>query len=375
MCPDLKTSSPYAQAASDCSTCPAGYYCKAGIQTACTGVTTYCPQGVSAPVPATSGYYSILTSTNVGFLSTSQSICDLGYYCINASKYKCPKGTYGSTTGLISPSCSGQCTGGYFCDEGSTSPTSLPCGLASPGKYLDNDINAAKYYCPAGTASILIAADGKYTTPEDQLYAHRSGGDGLCSTGTTCINGVKSPTLQWAGPCSSVGNAYTLEVDAIRNGGAFGTLRLIGSRSFITADSTDSSSFLSITYLQADSSDPVTVSISSELDSKKFTLFGRTFAKDGFGIRTNTTLDFEARFLSGQSGPFTPYKLILKAQNKAYAISCTLTINTIQVNLPPVLPTSWSVPFEIPQGTVAGTVFGDPLIGISESKRAKCNFS
>lgn len=52
-------------------------------------------------------------------------------------------GTYGSSTGLSSADCSGNCTQGYFCAAGSTSPTQQPCG-------------GSQLYCPAVRLCIFV---------------------------------------------------------------------------------------------------------------------------------------------------------------------------------------------------------------------------
>jgi hypothetical protein len=37
----------------------------------------------------------------------------------------CPAGRYGDVAGLRSPSCSGECSEGFYCTEGSTTPTQV----------------------------------------------------------------------------------------------------------------------------------------------------------------------------------------------------------------------------------------------------------
>lgn len=52
--------------------------------------------------------------------------CPLGHFCpsgsILAKANKCPAGRYGSSRGLKTASCSGPCMEGHFCPIGSTSP-------------------------------------------------------------------------------------------------------------------------------------------------------------------------------------------------------------------------------------------------------------
>ena len=57
-------------------------------------------------------------------------LCALGMYCPDAGMtdaLACSGGRYGSTLGQSSSLCSGECTAGYFCPNGSTSPTQTPC--------------------------------------------------------------------------------------------------------------------------------------------------------------------------------------------------------------------------------------------------------
>ena len=62
----------------------------------------------------------------------------------------CPSGRYGSTYGLSTPSCSGYCSAGYYCPEGSQHFNQSECG--SPDKF-----------CPPGSPIPQIANIGYYT--------------------------------------------------------------------------------------------------------------------------------------------------------------------------------------------------------------------
>jgi hypothetical protein len=57
--------------------------------------------------------------------------CPVGQYCPtgNLSIFvPCPAGKYGSVEQLTTPECSGNCTAGYFCSQGSSSPSGQACG-------------------------------------------------------------------------------------------------------------------------------------------------------------------------------------------------------------------------------------------------------
>lgn len=116
--------------------------------------------------------YLTCTSSGVygsckGLTSPSCSgLCPVGYYCpegsTNATRYKCPAGRYGmplfakvsrlsdflitigATKGLTSSACSGICSAGYHCPEGSISPTQLQCGIvfSSIKTSIDNPITS-----------------------------------------------------------------------------------------------------------------------------------------------------------------------------------------------------------------------------------------
>lgn len=114
--------------ASVCSgKCVAGYYClegsTSGTQNTCGSVTKYCPEGASAPLSVRAGYY-----TDGGTLTTrtSEVLCPLGSYCEGDGYFKqCGAGLYGSVGGLSTPSCSGQCSEGFYCPMGSINATAV----------------------------------------------------------------------------------------------------------------------------------------------------------------------------------------------------------------------------------------------------------
>lgn len=56
--------------------------------------------------------------------------CDMGYYCIDGLKLRCPPGTYGSSIGLSNAICSGLCSSGWYCPIGSIFPRNIPCATS-----------------------------------------------------------------------------------------------------------------------------------------------------------------------------------------------------------------------------------------------------
>ncbi len=112
------------------TTCPAGYVCPIGtgvlsadIQ-GCGNATEYCPAGSPTRTATPSGFYSNPTPSGLYFNATR---CEPGRFCAGGISELCPAGRYGANSGLIVSGCSGNCSAGYFCPAGSTSPTQLNC--------------------------------------------------------------------------------------------------------------------------------------------------------------------------------------------------------------------------------------------------------
>jgi hypothetical protein len=117
-----------------------------------------CPEGTygnssGLATSVCSGY--CLTGKYCPSGSTTPTACPTGSYCPDGKiKVFCPSGTFGATRGLKDRSCSGLCTPGFYCPEGSVSPVSRYCpagkygdqaGLGDPACSGDCD---AGFYCP-----------------------------------------------------------------------------------------------------------------------------------------------------------------------------------------------------------------------------------
>ena len=173
--------------------CPAGYFCPLGTTNPIPcGTGNYCPLGSPAPFKISVGYYGL---SDIDAISNSQAqrICDPGHYCRNGSRFVCPGGTYGGTSGLSQEGCSGICLAGFYCPSGSTSATEMQCG-------------GAAYFCPAGSSRrgrVLLGGgvgpthlnDGAHysigTTPGDLGLLQRER-QKRCPAGSFCIGGIKS---------------------------------------------------------------------------------------------------------------------------------------------------------------------------------------
>ena len=104
--------------------------------------------------------------------------CEAGTYSTSgASKCTdCPGGTYGSTKGLASEACSGNCTAGYYCPAGSTSATQNSCTVGN--------------FCPEKSAS-PAACGGDLTSnanakAKTECYLTCSAGYYLAKSTTSC---------------------------------------------------------------------------------------------------------------------------------------------------------------------------------------------
>ena len=104
----------------------------------------------------------------------------------------CPAGRYGNVEGLTSAACSGMCAAGYWCGEGSTSPTQNAC--------VDGGSDGRAAFCPAGSGRPVAAAAGRRTVSHDHDYEtfpsaenRRMVSDVLCAPGHFCIDGVQHP--------------------------------------------------------------------------------------------------------------------------------------------------------------------------------------
>ena len=157
--------------------CEAGYYCVSGVRWNCGSKALYCPQQSTHPLVVDEGYYSAPLTVPVTNRK-EQVICSPGHYCTAGSMYNCTAGNYGSTTGLTTGECSGKCNQGYYCMEGSTTPTQQKCG-------------GIEWYCPKGSAHPTRVTKSYYTAPltvdEDLRYEQR-----ICDAGYFCINGTRT---------------------------------------------------------------------------------------------------------------------------------------------------------------------------------------
>jgi hypothetical protein len=183
------------RSASECQSCPSGYYCQAAGKTTPTGLcsagyicfkgaTTSTPQdnitgracipgesckaGSSSASPCIGGRYcSDPTGTPDGLP------CSAGYYCRSASFTPTPEGQISLTYGLIGDIC----PSGSYCGNGSYTSTPCPSGYYSGSRGAST--NDTCVICPGGS----VCSSPGLSSP-----------DALCAPGYFCVPGSTSPT-------------------------------------------------------------------------------------------------------------------------------------------------------------------------------------
>ena len=165
-----------------------GHYCPAGSESAtqvvCDPSATvggpanfFCPRGSSAPVQVDLGYSTGGSTDPTG--RTLQTICAPGTFCAGGLIHPCPSGTYGSTSGLSRPTCSGSCAAGSFSAAGAAACT---------------ECSAGSYSSSTGAGTCLECAAGKYSLSGASNCTDCPGG--RFGTGS-------SPTADCSGPCEA----------------------------------------------------------------------------------------------------------------------------------------------------------------------------
>lgn len=139
-----------------CFTCPAGFYCPTTVTN---DLTTYeCPKGYYCPAgtavgtanPCPAGKYN----DHIGATSINECV-------------KSPPGYYISSPAAILVDSTMLCQAGYYCEEGSTSPTQYSC--------------VAGQYCPQGSSKPIACTPGMRCSTSNLAAP-----DSLCPAGYYC---------------------------------------------------------------------------------------------------------------------------------------------------------------------------------------------
>lgn len=180
--------------------CADGYYCPAGsssqTQVQCGSSAVFCPTGSGQPLLAANGYYTV----GLGLATMrAERECEPGHWCLDGVRKLCDFGHWGNNYGMNKSTCLGKCSPGYYCPEGSISPTEVMCGDAN--KYCPGEGNHKPTLVDKGYYSI----GGNQSTRDDQTVAPAGSfaQDGilyLCPAGRYgAMNGLSSSVC--SGPC------------------------------------------------------------------------------------------------------------------------------------------------------------------------------
>ena len=186
-------SCPPGSTANSANTCPIGSYCPAGTApTPCPGGSYGSTMGLSSA--ACTGLCSAGASCPPGSTANLAGSCAIGSFCAAGAAPKlCPAGTFGSSAGLSTPSCSGSCSAGVGCPAGSTANVAGSCPAGSfcaagagpvaclSGTYSNGGATACTgQVCAVGSAGTVGATFVNYCTICATGYA--LGGSGGCSS-------------------------------------------------------------------------------------------------------------------------------------------------------------------------------------------------
>ncbi len=185
--------------------CPQGYFCHIGNDPSFKGIKQKCPSGTFGATQGltieeqcskcTGGKYCEVTG-----LKAVSGTCDAGYYCRERSSSKQPKEDSLKRFGPCPP-------GGFYCVQGSISPTPCPPGRYAPGnKFMlsaesDCDLCPAGKYCAAGNqinASGLCSAGYYCNKGSPDMAPTNITYGGICPPGTYCPAGTRAPI-----PCAA----------------------------------------------------------------------------------------------------------------------------------------------------------------------------
>lgn len=175
--------------------CREGYYCPQGsisdTANPCGGPGFFCPEGSAAPIQVRAGEYVVNGDSGNAVRPVA---CPQGSYCDPQAPQAprqaqlCPAGTFGDRERLATSACSGRCSPGYYCSQGSTVSTPVACG-------------SVDLFCPRGSALPSAVTAGYYTVgalsvrnaTQDPADATTRVDEVPCEPGHYCVDGVRIP--------------------------------------------------------------------------------------------------------------------------------------------------------------------------------------
>ena len=335
--------------------CAAGYFCEQGsddrFQNECGSANYYCPVGSSSPTQVDDGHYTIGGSSNK--TRWQQKQCEPGYYCENGVRHRCPAGRYGSTFGLGSSNCSGQCREGFFCSEGSSSKTSsycAPTGVQHP----------TMYHCPRGVTEANKVDYEHYTVPEEAPERQRTGSR-KCAGNEVCLNGKRYAKVEWMDGCTSSGTqteasaSFAIEENA--HGSTITVMRAKSNQVIVNEDEVR----YNISNISSGENCPDVTGVPDWYElfvpDTKSLFFGESNNNGAFFLKVSFA-NYEV---------CSQYTVDVVAEAQGFEAICTVHVSVINVNEVPVWRTANTpdlTSFDVNEHSGRWTLIGHPLHGL-----------
>ena len=305
--------------------CSPGYWCEQGstssTQHQCGGNAFFCPEGSVSPRSVQTGFYT--TGGDVA-TRTGETECEPGSFCVDGVKSPCLAGYYGSESGMTNNLCSGQCSAGFICAAGSSSPTAVACG---------EKINPpANFFCPPGSSSPTRVSSGHYSLPESAPKDQRTG-QSPCTEEYVCRNGERLRKLQIISGCD--GGSTVWQVD--ENTGNVEVGSMVGRSNVIGSEIVDYR-LRNVAPIAVDG--VVTCNVQNP------------FTRDENKIRLTQAIDHE-------KCPGYTMDFVLISPGISVETVCAVRVDIVDVNEPPELLPSYSL--TIPENSPNNALVGDAL--------------
>ncbi len=179
--------------------CPEGWHCPpktvSPFAYPCSSSPRYyCPAGSDHPLSTEAGFFSVRSHVAEGGGFGATVVCPRGSFCQNGVRFDCPAGRYGASIQATNSSCSGQCTAGYYCPQGSIGAQQIQCAddshFCPPGSAAPNAVRAG--YFSIGTHDDPRRSPKAVERAGDNpLLGHSHVEQALCEPGHYCIAGER----------------------------------------------------------------------------------------------------------------------------------------------------------------------------------------